>query len=482
MPATPPLAIEEPPIKEDDTKPRTPVDYAPAGRGSERAEPGYDYGPPGPPGGEPPDEYYDDEEGGPPLISWRPIVTGTIVAAIILIILALLAGAGVDTPTAPAAPTATATNTLAPLPTDTPTSTATATPTATEEPSATPTETYTPTPEFCCVTVLEGDTLIPIVGRCGHLEWQAVAGTVVAINDNVQSQDLLPPPGAEICVPWPTPVGGAPPEPPPEGGEGGDAGAVPEGQAVGAVATATGAGEEPPPQPAATETPLPPPTDIPITLSLRGLASVAQAPQTEASPTATPTVFLQEYTVRSGDTMIGVAYNANTDVAMLATLNPQLDWSSCNFSNPGGGPGCNPPLFENQRLSVPAPTYTPTLSPTPSGSETPTPTPTPYAPVLLSPADGARFGPDGVVVLRWVPIGVLRAEETYLVHVEDQDTGNVYELRTRLNQSVLPAQARPADGRAHTFMWTVVVAREGEDVDVLSGPRFEVRSFTWNGG
>lgn len=493
-PFSQPAGIEEPPITEEDTKPRAPVeDVALAEQPPMEPEPyEYGYGPPG----EPPDDddaYYDDEGGMPPL-SWRPIVAGIVVAAIILIILAILAGAGVSTPAAPAAPTATPTNTLAPLPSETATPTETPTETATSEPTATPTETQTPTPENCCVAIQEGDGLIQIIGRCGHDQWDIVAPTVVALND-LTSADILPPPGGEICVPWPTPVGGAPPEEPPaesgetgetdETGETGETGAIPAPTEVAAAPTVAQPTPEPsvevadtaPPPPS--ETPVSLPTSTRVALALSALGDAPAAPA-ETTPSATPTIFAQEYVVQSGDTPISIALSANSDVAMLATLNPQIDWSSCNFSNPGGGPGCNPALFVDQKLLIPAATYTPTLSPTPSGSETPTATPTPHAPTLLSPADGARFSADQPVTLRWVPIGVLAPDESYLVHVEDQTTGRIYELSTRANQTTLPpSQTEVDDGEAHTFAWTVVVVREGEASDVVSGAHFEARTFTW---
>ncbi|MCZ7542908.1 MAG: hypothetical protein M5R40_04940 [Anaerolineae bacterium] len=84
------------------------------------------------------------------------------------------------------------------------------------------------------------------------------------------------------------------------------------------------------------------------------------------------------------------------------------------------------------------------------------------------------------MTLRWVPIGVLAPDESYLVHVEDQTTGRIYELSTRANQTTLPpSQTEVDDGEAHTFAWTVVVVREGEASDVVSGAHFEARTFTW---
>ncbi|MFN8529652.1 MAG: hypothetical protein U0670_13670 [Anaerolineae bacterium] len=70
--------------------------------------------------------------------------------------------------------------------------------------------------------------------------------------------------------------------------------------------------------------------------------------------------------------ILGIAVDYETTLSVLATLNPQLRFRGCDFSNPSGGPDCNV-LVVGQNINVPAPTPTITLSPTPSGSETPTP-------------------------------------------------------------------------------------------------------------
>ncbi|MBN1287310.1 MAG: hypothetical protein JXB47_18060 [Anaerolineae bacterium] len=457
-PAAQPPFIQEPPVAEGDTQPRKPVSAPPPTQ------------PPAPP---PPDYgYYEDyADEGLPRLPWRPVVAGIFVAAIALIILALLAGAGVEAPAAPVTNTPTPTDTLAPLPTDTPTVTPTPTATATLPPTATPTITPTPPPEFCCLEVQEGDDLWSLFLRCGWTTGIPEAlPTAVAINENVPNENMIPGPGSKVCVPWP---GGAPPDAEPTS-EGDGSGAVPseggEGEGeVGAVPTGTEA--------VASATPTPTEGPTATHISLAGMGTGQQAVAVEASPMATPTIFTGLYEVKGGDTLISAAVNANTDISMLATLNPQIDWSTCDFSNPGGGPGCSPQLSIGQKLSVPIPTWTPSPSPTPSGSETPTSTPTPIAPMLLSPAGGARFTGGAEVTLRWVPVRPLEAGEIYLVHVEDQSAGQTYERTTRQNQITLPADpARPESG-AHTFAWTVVIAQDKDTV--LSGSGFEMRTFVW---
>src|SRR5690606_14751707 len=120
-----------------------------------------------------------------------------------------------------------------------------------------------------------------------------------------------------------------------------------------------------------------------------------------------------EHTVRSGETIVGIADQFETTLAILDQLNPELLFLNCDFSNPSGGPECNVPLSVDQVIKVPAPTPTPTLSPTPSGSETPTPTPTYAAPLMIFPPDGA-IAQGTSIRFQWVSVGVLPPDYVYL--------------------------------------------------------------------
>ena len=74
--------------------------------------------------------------------------------------------------------------------------------------------------------------------------------------------------------------------------------------------------------------------------------------------------------------MILIALQHDTTVKTLSDLNPEIDFSLCDFSSDYGGPECTVQLRYDQRIRVPAPTPTMTPIPTASGSETPTPSPT----------------------------------------------------------------------------------------------------------
>jgi LysM repeat protein len=318
-----------------------------------------------------------------------------------------------------------------------PTSTATLTPSLTptaleiaqvqlESPTATytagsPTETPTPTPTLGPYeyTIQPGDQLIAIVRDFGYRTLD-ILDDVVALNDMV-SADILPPPGTVLLIPRQTAT------PVPLGVE----------QTVQARAT--------------------------IGVNAEGL----------------PDYPVDCHTVRAGETMIGIALDYNMTLEQLDILNPDIPFFGCDFDEVGGGPGCNPPIVENQCVYVFLPTPTPTLSPTPSGSETPTATPTYVAPIVSYPAEGALV-PAGLLRLQWVSVGVLRQGEVYLIQVTDTTTGLVYPSQVSQQTSLLlPAEMIPTDGQTHVFQWSVSVAKPNEQgaYRIFSGTT--TRTFQW---
>ena len=334
-----------------------------------------------------------------------------------------------------AVPEVPATQQIVELPTASPTATVTPPPTATASatppelalitpastptpvtPSATPTITNTPGP-FEHV-IQPNDQLIAIVQQYGHYDL-AVLDAVVTLNPSVTNADRLPPPGSVILIPRPTAL------PTPPGGE----------------LTAT---------------------------------VVALNP-----PSATPALLTMIHTVEEGQTVIGIALQYNTTMAILAELNPQLYWFNCDFTVASGGENCSPQLSIGDELTVPMPTPTPTLSPTPSGSETPTLTPTPGPVGLLWPASGAIIQ-GGPLTLQWVSVGALEADRLYQVTVTDYTTGTTYTEFVRANALTLPANLQPVDDVIHDIAWQVEVVQVGNDnVAFRVGAPGSPRSFQW---
>jgi len=310
------------------------------------------------------------------------------------------------------------------------------TPSATSSPQpevATNTATYTPLPPSETPpptetlgpyehVVQQGETLGYIIQQYGYTDFSVIP-EIVAMNDNIPNADTLPGAGAIILIPRQTAT------PTPEGSE----------------QTAVALASEPP------------------------VFSVTLPVQTA----------IIQHMVVEGETIVGIAQQYNTTLEVLFQLNPDIPPFGCDFSNPSGGPDCNPPLQIGQAVNVPAPTPTPTLSPTPSGSETPTPTPTYPAPIVISPPQGG-VAPPAPVRLDWVSVGVLQQTEVYLVQLRDTTTGAEYVQVTRNTSLLLPDSLVPADGQAHTIEWTVRVAypNSGGIYQPIGGQP-QVRTFQW---
>lgn len=294
-----------------------------------------------------------------------------------------------------------------------PTATLTSTPTITLTPSAT----FTPTP--CLERVLEGDSLIAIAIRCGHLS-QDIIPIIVELNGLPNASSIRI--GDIIEVPWPTPT----PDP-------------------NALPTDTPEGES-----SSTEN----------TIEIAGVV-LEQSAIDPFAPTATATLLpgVTWHEVRAGENIIIIADTYGANVKVLSELNPEVDFARCEFGETYGGPDCIVQLFEGQRLRVPAPTPTPTIQPTLSGSETPTPTATPTfnAPSLISPTERQSFRANELVTLRWIPTGTLNDNEVYRITVKDVTSNLEFTADTKELFYILPIDWQGQDGKRHEYQWTVSV-------------------------
>jgi LysM repeat protein/ribosomal protein L40E len=269
-------------------------------------------------------------------------------------------------------------------------------------------------------------------------------------------------------------------------------------------------------------------------------------PATETlPPTDIPTFTAQppfDYTVRAGDTCLGIALAFSVSVQSIVTVNNLP--ASCIIS-------------EGQPLKIPYPTPTPAPLPTDIPNEatqtaqacekvpytvqandslssisfnynvpqdaikfynglstdavflgqtiliplcerfaTPGPTPTatlppPYqAPNLLLPADGAAFTlANDVVTLQWASIGTLRENEAYQVVVVDVTSGQGRRITEYVTDTkfIVPTSFRPNDNLPHVIRWWVTTVRQN-GVDEQSQPVYESagalsekRDFSWVG-
>jgi LysM repeat protein len=285
-----------------------------------------------------------------------------------------------------------------------------------------PTFTYTPsaTPGPVEYTIQPGDTLLYIIQQSpfNYTNTNVIA-EILRLNPLLTSIDQLPPPGSTILIPLPTPSN------------------TPEGYDLTQTANP------------ATATP-----------------ELSNAPTTQ-------------HTIGEGETILGVAGQYNTTLVILATLNPDIGFFGCDYSNPSGGPDCTVPLQVGQQVNVPMPTHTPTMSPTFSGSETPTVTPTfPPPPMVFPPQDGVATA--RTFLLQWVSVGILQGNQAYIVQIEDTTSGATHLDTTRATSYELPESMIPTDGQTHTIRWRISVGEPTEQGTwrIVSGDG-EWRTFQW---
>lgn len=312
----------------------------------------------------------------------------------------------------------------------------TATYTSSPIPAPPPTDTSTPSP--CLRKVAAGDSLIAIVSRCGHRNL-AILPTVMKLNGITDETRIQI--GQEIIVPLPSPTHNPN-----------------ESEAPTAESEIDSASADP---------------------GAERLALLAFDP---FSPTETPTLLpgLMWHFVQPNENMIVIAIQYETNAKALSDLNPEIEFSLCDFGLAYGGPECTVPLQQGQLIRVPAPTPTITPIPTASGSETPTPTPTATfnAPIAQSPPDGAFFAPREQVTLRWVATGRLSPTDVYRVALSNTDTGASHEAETSELFFIVPSEWGPNDENSHLYSWQVSVRNK---ITGRVSHSSQARAFVWQG-
>jgi LysM repeat protein len=141
-------------------------------------------------------------------------------------------------------------------------------------------------------------------------------------------------------------------------------------------------------------------------------------------------------------------------------------------------------VYEGQVLQIPLCERLPTPGPTP----TPTPPPPYPAPNLLLPANGAVFtAANDTVTLQWAAVGTLRDNEAYAVTIEDLTEGKGRRLVEYVTDTkfIVPAAFRPVDTVPHVLQWFVVPVRQtgtsldGKPIYEQAGAPSAFRVFVW---
>ena len=304
-----------------------------------------------------------------------------------------------------------------------------ATATATDTPiPPSPTLKPTATSPFFEYVVQPNDSMFYVIQlpQHGHRYDADVAATVVALNDNIVNVDFLPV-GETIYIPRPTTTA----------------------TAVGARATVA----------------------LLATIGVDG----------DSGAILPSGAVVGCYEVQEGDSLVEIATQYNTTLEVLSNLNREIDWFGCAFTEPSGGPDCNPNIQIGQCIFVPQPTPLPSKTPTPTGDETMTPTATRLAPRLLFPTNGATV-PPGLLILQWVGISGLSEADTYLIEIVDQTTNTRLNQVSQSNALRVPNAFAPRDGQARRIQWRVSVSRSNDQgVYAYVGAPGQWQSFQWLG-
>lgn len=188
-----------------------------------------------------------------------------------------------------------------------------------------------------------------------------------------------------------------------------------------------------------------------------------------AGPTATPGPAGLMVTVRSGDTISGLAERHKS----------RVDWIiQANNIQPGET------LHIGRALLIPLVPATPTPTPTIAVSPTqplPTETPGMTAPQLLTPPDGEVIFGDSSVLLSWTSVGVLDSDAWYVVTLKSPEkNATITTWWTKNTSWRLPEAYRPTGSAGLDYTWRIQVRRGDPENPgaVLSPPSLD-RRFTW---
>jgi phage tail protein X len=175
------------------------------------------------------------------------------------------------------------------------------------------------------------------------------------------------------------------------------------------------------------------------------------------------------YIVQAGDTVSAIAQRFSSRVEWILEANKMR---------------ASDVLRIGQALVVPQSPATPTPTPTvPVAPQSPTPTEPPAlrAPALLSPAEGAVLPAQEPIVLTWASVGILGADEWYVVTMKAVgDSVPVATWWTKSTSWRVPDEYRGRSDTGDDFTWQVQV-RQGtpERPGASASPPSPVRLFTW---
>ena len=222
--------------------------------------------------------------------------------------------------------------------------------------------------------------------------------------------------------------------------------------------------------------------DVPVTPTNTPRATAQPTAAESAEPEATPLADVI-HTVERGDTLSALAVRYDVSVADIAQAN---DIST------------NAVLSIGQELVIPSIPVTPTVTPTPTATLTMTPTPTatptlmhssemyPFrAPFLLGPLQSASYqGANTRILLNWTSVGILGANQWYLVRVwpanRPDDAIEAWTKATSWRPDGTPLPASWTGRARLSWQVTVVERLQGDPPWRAISPASITRTFTWD--
>jgi hypothetical protein len=88
----------------------------------------------------------------------------------------------------------------------------------------------------------------------------------------------------------------------------------------------------------------------------------------------------------------------------------------------------------------------------------------------------------GRVILTWLSIGELEANEWYKIEVVDEQTGERLDAVVKYTSYTLPDHWIPAGGQSRSIVWKVeVVSPNADGIYIPIGARGEIHRFVWEG-
>lgn len=179
-------------------------------------------------------------------------------------------------------------------------------------------------------------------------------------------------------------------------------------------------------------------------------------------------------TIQSGDSAYALSAVRGVPIEAIIAVNRHTQ-ESISLLQPG------------DTLCIPRILYGDTIPPTAGPSPTPSLTPPPAGPALLNPPNGATIEATAPLVLQWLAVKDLAADEWYMVELRNVDDRDSLPHRgfTRDQSLRVPDEWRPAAGETQQIEWHVSIVQvtgrrsDGGFIYAFRGTAGAPSGFVW---